>query len=370
VLEDGLAGGFAAVFVSPDRVFHVLNASLFVQRFDVMTLQPIGSQQRVLERVPTANAVAAFSPSMAGPIAYKPKIVQERQFTWHDRSGRHTGQQGPALSTEPREMRLWPDGSVTFSPWAPAGGRATTARSTLMDASGSTRGIANVCDMSPVRSPDARLIACAAYARFEGRSTWELFVQPITGGTSERLQPSTSGLKNPVDWSPDGMFVLYDYWDVDKTGDHDLLAQPLGGGDPIPVATTTAREQHGRFSPNGLWVAYERYEPGGRFEIYVQPFRGTSASKIKVSNDGGTAPEWSPNRSELYFVSLNDELMAVPIIWSADGTELKPGTPVRLFAIPPGSEYAPSPDGRFMVNMPIEEPPPIIVLSNWESRLR
>ena len=76
--------------------------------------------------------------------------------------------------------------------------------------------------------------------------------------------------------------------------------------------------------------------------------------------------------------------MAVTIAPGSEASSLETGVPHPLFQtrlargvnVYPGvgtkPQYAVSPDGRFLVNMPVEgaAPPPIVVTANWTVALR
>jgi len=369
-------GPSAASFVSPDRLFYTTSrGTLIFQKFDPSTLQVVGNPERLAENVATYginNGEGAFSASAAGPVAFRTSLVATRQFTWWDRKGQRLGPAGPLDKEEPGFFRFSPGGqAILYTRQSPVGDSGPFLGITELDlATGRLRGMNTSC-FRPVPSPDGESLACNASQTAQGRGAFNLFVHTIGAGT-KAMRPPAQGFNPPVDWSSDGKFVLYQYYDADFSGNSDLLAQPVAGGDPIPVATTTsAFERSGRFSPNSQWVAYDSYESGKGYEVYIQPFPGTTASRVKVSVNGGYDPQWSRDGKELYFLSSDNHLMVVPVTFSADGKELKHGTAALLFqtALPPGSEYAPAPDGqRFLINAPTEDLPPIIVLSNWEAK--
>ena len=70
---------------------------------------------------------------------------------------------------------------------------------------------------------------------------------------------------------------------------------------------------------------------------------------------------------ELYYLSADQKLMAVPVTL---GANVELGTPRELFASPGVTGYAPSADGqRFLLNLPAGEAasaPPITVVLNWQ----
>ena len=63
-------------------------------------------------------------------------------------------------------------------------------------------------------------------------------------------------------------------------------------------------------SPNGKWLAYTSDE-SGRFEVYVTAFPGPGG-KWQVSNGGGSAPAWTADGKQIYYV-VADKVMVVPI---------------------------------------------------------
>ena len=146
---------------------------------------------------------------------------------------------------------------------------------------------------------------------------------------------------------------------------------PSGDRTPIAVAQTPANDLRGRFSPNGRWVAYESSE-SGRAEIYLQSFPDR-IRKVQVSTNGGAAPVWRSDGSELFFRSPGGQMMAASI--SPDGTPVD-AEASALFTLPagPGREgtawpYAVSRDGkRFLVNAFVEGASPITVLLNWKPK--
>ena len=92
---------------------------------------------------------------------------------------------------------------------------------------------------------------------------------------------------------------------------------PSGDKKPFPFLKTPFDERDGQFSPDGKWIAYQSNE-SGRFEIYVQPFPGPGG-KFQISADGGAQPRWNKNGKEIFYVSLDSKMMAVPVKLSPDG---------------------------------------------------
>ena len=86
---------------------------------------------------------------------------------------------------------------------------------------------------------------------------------------------------------------------------------------------------------------------------------------------------WRADGKELFFIGLDDRLMAVPVALPADGGPAKVGTAVPLFPThvggalqaTSGPQYFVSPDGRrFLMNTLLEGAPasPITLILNWK----
>ena len=159
-------------------------------------------------------------------------------------------------------------------------------------------------------------------------------------------------------------------YSVDPETAADLWVLPLHDvGKPFPFLRTRFEERRGQFSPDGRWVAYQSGE-AGQEQIYVRPFPG-SDGQWQISTSGGTQPRWRRDGRELYYISSDNKLMAVPI--AVNGSGLKPGSPVTLFQprILGGRtrpQYDVAPDGRFLINVVAEDATtlPITVLLNWK----
>lgn len=222
---------------------------------------------------------------------------------------------------------------------------------------------------SPLWSPDGRRIA---FASIGANAIYETAAD---GGATERVLLKASEILIPMDWSPDGRFLIYRVTGA-KTG-FDLWALSLMDGRTFPLVQTEFAEKEAQFSPDGKWFAYQSNE-SGRFEIYVRPFPDVGGARYgPMSSNGGTQVRWRRDGKELFYLGLGNTLMAVPIAVASGGQRIEAGTAVPLFrANPIGSspettvyaqQYAVSPDGqRFLVNTTAEVTSPITVILNWK----
>src|SRR5262245_41294993 len=158
------------------------------------------------------------------------------------------------------------------------------------------------------------------------------------------------------------------------TSGNELWLLPLGRDEKPSrlIASSGAEKLHGNFSPDAHFVAYTSNE-SGKFEVYVETVP-RSDRKWSVSTNGGYEPRWRADGREIYFLSEDRMLMAVPV---AAGPSF--GIPKALFQtqVPPGvtanrTHYVPNRDGqRFLVNMATDAvATPVTVVLNWTAALK
>jgi Tol biopolymer transport system component len=227
--------------------------------------------------------------------------------------------------------------------------------------------------VNPVWSPDGNWIAFSS----ANRGNPDLHRKASSGAGSDELLLDSQLNGFPLDWSPDGRFLLFARMDA-KTG-IDLWVLPLEDErKPLPFVCTDFESDNGQFSPDGLWVAYQSNE-SGRVEIYVQPFPGPGG-KWMISIGGGIAPRWRRDGKELFCIAPDGRLMAVPI--REAGQSLKAGAPAALFqtrivfsgiTVRQKHQYSVAPGGRrFLINTIADEATtsPITIVTNWPRTLK
>jgi dipeptidyl aminopeptidase/acylaminoacyl peptidase len=137
---------------------------------------------------------------------------------------------------------------------------------------------------------------------------------------------------------------------------------------------TDANESNARFSPDGRFVAYTSDESGST-EVYVRPFdpaspeaSGTGGGKVRVSPNGGTAPQWEPSGKALVFVTADRKRWVVDITVTP---ALRVGVPRLLGEFPRGN-WAVAPDRqRVLVGVPVgDQRPSATVVLNWQAGLK
>jgi eukaryotic-like serine/threonine-protein kinase len=160
-----------------------------------------------------------------------------------------------------------------------------------------------------------------------------LYERATNGSEQDELLVKTPNNKLLSQWSRDGQFIVYAENDR-KTG-WDIWMLPVRDdgkprGMPTPFLQTEFGEFQGQLSPNGRWMAYVSDESSQR-EVYVRPFP-VSDGKWKVSTGGGVQPRWRGDGNELFFVTPEGKMMAVPVkAIAGPKPSFEPGTPVALF---------------------------------------
>ncbi len=173
-------------------------------------------------------------------------------------------------------------------------------------------------------------------------------IRNMEGSAAIRRVPTSGKILIANDIGADARTLLATRLDASSPGD--LVTFDLDTGEESLLLTTDAVEWAGSFAPDMEWFAYVSDETG-REEIFVQPFPTTGA-KWQISNDGGRAPRWSDDGTEIFYV-MNGAMWSARIRTSPN---VRIGTPERLFVHRmddsgiPIPNYDVTPDGqRFLI---------------------
>jgi Tol biopolymer transport system component len=230
---------------------------------------------------------------------------------------------------------------------------------------------------TPVWSPDGKRLFIACKAQH-----YRLCSVDAGGALSKQLLLDTGTDIWPTDVSPDSQFLLYGEGLNIGRARSQLWVYPLGGGQRVRLLKGEAIEADGQFSPDGHWVAYASNQ-SGRNEVFVgeflpprtpaEPDKAAVGERWQVSVSGGRWPRWNRDGKELFYISSDNAMMAVPI--AKRGSKLEIGAPHRLFHVNPDPTLLPYdvfPDGsKFLINTaPPEKAAPLTLVENWLSDLK
>jgi Tol biopolymer transport system component len=363
----------AAVFAAPDRLLYVAQGTLMARQFDPSSATVAGEPVAVAPNVgfDTALFRSAFTVSDNGVLAHRPAGPQRRQLTWFGRDGSKLGTAGPIdesamtqpeLSIDDRRVVIQRNVDSNSDIWVVDVDRSVTSRLTFTPQN----------ETAPVWSPDGERILYRATSPRGGTQTFE----KAANGTAQRVLFATPDRHTPNDWSRDGKLILFTLIDTKSHGD--IWVLPTGDvRQAQPFLRTSFDEAAPRFSPDTRWIAYESNETG-RYEIYVRPYPAGEA-KWQLSNEGGRQPLWSRDGKELFYVSLDNQIVAVSVTNAPGGLtfaapkplfpiQMASGTNIVLTGGFQRAQYAVTGDNRFLVNLSVDdETPPIAVVVNWRA---
>jgi Tol biopolymer transport system component/predicted Ser/Thr protein kinase len=342
-----------AQWVDPHWLLFVREGTLLAQRVDLSARRTVGEPIAVLGSVAYSAATgwSNVAASPTGTIVAR-WHVNEQRLTWFDARGvERTAVSRPAGHLG---VRLAPDdGALLFERLRPELGNFDIWRIDL--ARGSEEPITNTPDMEAGQAwvPGGRGVVYSA-AR---RGPPNVHYRDLATGVERRLTTSTF-LQISDDVSPDGTVI---FQQRTQAGTFDLMSISINGPqDPKPVITSAASEGGARLQPGGKLMSYSS-DQSGRLEIYLSAFP-PAGPRIPVSTSGGFAARWRRDGRELFFLSQERRLMAVPI--DASG---KPGEARVLFDARNWVDYDVARDGRFIaiVSQKVGAEQPLAVIVNW-----
>jgi serine/threonine protein kinase len=346
---------------------------LMAQRFNPTALTFSGDPVALAQRIGGDPIWGAFSVSENGTLVYAPPTgAGALQLAWKDRAGKQVGLFGPPgvydrfrLSSDEKQITFTALQNNEPDIWVMDAARGVPSKLTFDPA----------IDDPPMWSPDGQRIVWASN-RVGG--TFDLYIKPATGGTDQLLLKMGTLSGWAEDWSRDGRYILYQI-PGGKTGQDLWIAPQAVSGTPAdkpsPYLQTQFDEEHGRFSPDGHWVAYTSNETG-RQEVYVQPFPATGA-QFQVSLGGGREPHWRKDGTELFYIGEGRTVTAVSM--KLGGKSFQAEQPKRLFPLSILStfivarSYEVSNDGQRFLTPVIPDggsAPPLTVDLNWQAMLK
>jgi Tol biopolymer transport system component len=362
-----LLGTDMSVSFAGGHLLYRRERALVAQPFDPVAMRLEGSPITISEEM-GFNAItrqALFSVSETGSLVYQDARVSSR-LTWVDRQGRF--QAALPAHGEYGTLCLSSDGQRLVYDLADPSAATVDVWSADLDGRNPLRlTFDEVTDFYPVCSP---VDSGVAFASLRGGPPNLHVLDSAAPGTQRPLLPQGSAPRVPTDWGAGGGRLLYS--ELHPETGWDLMLLELPDGEPSVLVGTPAVEGNGKLSPDGGWFAYVSNETGGTYQVYVEPMPQTGA-RWQVSLGGGHQPSWSPDATELYYVTPNRRLVAVRVRASGAAFswgEARTVTEARFTTFDAAqrrnAQYAVTPDGeRIVMAVEGDVPRSITILRNW-----
>jgi Tol biopolymer transport system component len=217
-------------------------------------------------------------------------------------------------------------------------------------------------DVTPIWSPDASRLVFSSNRALNV----DLYMKNSDGAQEEKVIVHDNVHKLPNDWN--GEYILY-------TEGPDLWLLTLPGLKSTLFLKAVSIVRNGQFSPDGKWVAYASNETG-KWEVYVTSFPD-ARGKWQVSTGGGEEPRWRADGKELFYISSDSKIMAVPVT-TGDNFDTRP--PIVLFQATPRQSvstndqfvYDVRRDGQqFLIATQLKQAAtePMSIILNWAAKL-
>ena len=205
-------------------------------------------------------------------------------------------------------------------------------------------------DIAPVWSPDGGRIFFTSIQK----GSHDIYQRASSAAGNDTIAVEAPGDQLVSDRSSDGRHLLYQSDQPGSAGGNlDLWARQLPSGRPFGFLRSVHAVSRAMFSPDGNSVAYTSIE-NGRADVYVAAFPRYDGRR-RISAEGGSWSRWRLDGSELFYLDLQNRLMAAPMARTevAAGTDAGAARPVFQMRAKPGRGYAydvSADDQRILVN--------------------
>jgi serine/threonine-protein kinase len=373
------AGWFRRYLPSGYIVYWDNESNIWVVQFNLDRLEPVG------DHVSMIQGVEDISISNSGTLIYTPAMPQaegpKHTLVWVDEEGNETPLDAPPNTYS--QPKISPDGkqiAVVIGSYPNEDiyvwdiERKSLTKLTLDESR----------EMVPVWTPDSKRIIY--WSTHEDSTQGGIYWRPADGsGSIEKMISVSDRALMPWSITRDGKYLLMQELPSLTNGDIGMLSMD-GEYKRKPLLQKEYSEAQPTISPDGQWLAYASDESTREMlktEVYIRPFPEVEESKTQVSIGGGTSPIWSPDGTELFYLSGDNSVMAVTV---RTEPTLSLGTPRILFqgnyygiTESSGTPYDIHPDGdRFIMIKPppgvsstlATGPRTINIVMNWFEELK
>jgi Tol biopolymer transport system component len=212
----------------------------------------------------------------------------ERQLTWVDRDGNEDDVGAAARGYA--YPRISPDGghlAVSVNDSAGNGIMIWDARREVLVPFADVE----FPNLYPVWSPSGRHVAFAA------GPTGDLYQKEIDSGAGHEMIDDGLDLRAPYFFSRSGEHLVF----AEREPEGTVIRMIALGGNTPPVDLIRGG-RNADLAPSGRHIVYQSAGESGTFEVYVRSFPDGNDLFVKISNNGGIQPVWSPDGRELFYI--------------------------------------------------------------------
>ena len=294
-------------------------STLVARRWNSQSMQFEGDAVPIATPIGIMGDTPEIAVASGALLVHGPPVPLE--IAWVDRHGRWLGRIGES-ATLVNAPRLSPDGRRVVA------GRDGSLFGTDLARGLTSRLAANVENRTLMWSPDGSQVA------FSGvRNRNSNVIVRLSDGTGDDVVPAASpATQTAISWlSNDSLLLL----EEDPASGRQALARVAlsGARKRETIRAVSHYQPFAELSPDRQWLAYASDETE-RTEVYLEPLAGSTGSgrRMQVSSDGGNFPRWRRDGKELFYSTLDGQLMAVAVKTAGDSLEL--GAPMALFSLP------------------------------------
>ena len=300
-------------------IIFVQDNNLMALPFDDKKLEVIGEAKPIAQQIALTQNAHTFSIANNGTLVYQSSNTNATsQFEWVDRDGKEISKVGAVGNYY--DCDISPDGTKLVYVIQEPGKAGDIWVYDLIRNIPTKLTFDDFDQTWPVWAPDGKSIAYAS----NKNGTYDIFEKNINGLEEEKLlYKNDTANAGPSCFTTDKKKLVF----VPQPSSRDIGILYLDDSNRVDMfANTSFSEQMPRLSPNDKYVAYLSAE-SGRLELYVRQL-ASGGGKWQLSKDGAVFPRWSADGSELFYMSFNGDIIAIPV--KTDGV-FEAGNPSTLF---------------------------------------
>ena len=153
-------------------------------------------------------------------------------------------------------------------------------------------------------SPDSQRIAFSAS---RGKSSMDIYVVNVSGGTPVRLTKAKWGIRNlSPTWSPDGKKISFV---STRYGSPQIFVMDVNGNSASNIQQLVTKgkyNQSPKWSPKGDWILFTGRDERNVFDLFIVDPKTRKVKRLTQNQGNNTEAAWSPNGQNIVFSSTRD----------------------------------------------------------------